>query len=275
MFTLALSSLVIIMGFANAYILMRSHPLKQSRAATATVTANVTAGGLMIYTTESVATLSAITVNVTTSQNSTGSLGTITIEDNSGSGNGWSSTMTSSHFYKYQNPDTTNGVNNITIGNAAMYTGTAGTYTIDVNTGGPRGSATFDVSGPGGDNATNVPMGSGDDIAIGANGLKVDFPNVTFLASDQWTIRVDTIPVTGFQVDPGPRTPNYGSSTTNVNAGSPHTFTDTNDPTTLISASTAGGYGMGSYSVTPALQLTVPANTYANAYTATVTMTVN
>lgn len=274
MVTLALSSFVIIMGFANAFILMRDYPLKQSRAATATVTANVTAGALMIFTTESVATLSAVTVNVQTSQNSTGSLGTITIEDNRGSGAGWSSTMTSSHFYKYQSAVMTGGSNNTvtTSVNSTAYTGTAGTYTITITGGGAAGVATYSVTGPGADSNSGT---TGTDVNIGTKGLKATFGAATYTVSDSWAIRVDTIPVTGFQVTPGLLTPNFLSDDTNVNEGSQHTFTDTNDPTTLISASSAGGYGMGSYSVTPSLQLTVPAATFANAYTATVTMTVN
>lgn len=274
MATLALSSFVIIMGFANAFILMRDYPLRQSRAATATVTANVTAGALLIYTTESVATLSAVTVNVTTSQNSTGSLGTITIEDNRGSGAGWSSTMTSTHFYKYQNAVMTGGANNTvtTSANSTAYTGTAGTYTITITGGGAVGVATYSVTGPGADSNSGT---TGTDVNIGTKGLKATFGAATYTVSDSWTIRVDTVPVTGFRVTPGSLTANFGSSTTNVNAGSQYTFANTNDPTSLISASTAGGYGMGSYSVTPALQLTVPAATFANAYTATVTMTVN
>lgn len=272
--TFALSSIVIFMGFVNALLLIQQYPLQPVGADTGatTITANVNAGTLSIAPPAS-ANLSAVNVDVASSQNSTGSLGTVTVTDNRGSGVGWSATATSSHFYKYQNPVMTGGSNNtVSVGaGSTFYTGTAGTYTITITGGGAVGVATYSVEGPGSDNNSGT---TGTDVNIGSKGLKATFASATYTTSDSWTIRVDTIPVTGFQITPGSLTTIAGSST-NVTGGSIHTFSNTSDSTSLITASSAGGYGMGSYSVTPDLQLTIPANSYANSYTATLTMTVN
>lgn len=273
--TFALSSTVIFTGFINALILTQqysTHPVNADTGVT-TVTQQVDAGTLNI-TTPGSANLSSVTVNAASSQNTTGSLGAVTVVDSRGSGIGWSSTVTSSHFYYYNTPVMTGGSNNtVTVGGgSAAYTGSAGTYTITITAGGDAGVATYSVTGPGSDNNSGT---TGTNVNIGSKGLKTTFSSATYTTNDSWTIRVDIVPVTGFQITPGSLTANGGSNPTNVSAGSLHTFTDTNDPTALITASTAGGYGMGSYSVTPNLQLTVPANSYANSYSATLTMTVN
>jgi hypothetical protein len=258
-----------VMGFVNAVMLLQQYPLTSADAASGstTVTQQVNAGTLNISP-QSNASLSSVTVNATASQNSTGNLGTVTITDNRGSGVGWSATATSSDFTFINTALKVSGANN-TVTSGGTYTNSAGgTYTITITTGGAVGAAKFSVSGL--ESASNQTTGSG--VAIGSRGVTATFAAATYVIGDSWTVRVDTIPVTNLLFTPNTFTTISGSST-GVTNGSAHTFTTTSDATTILTASS--GNGMGSYSDNPALQLSVPAATYANAYTATVTETVN
>lgn len=268
--TFIVSSIVIMMGFFNTVSQMLKTPtVDKAHAATAstTLTQDVTAGVLSISNTGTQA-LSSTAVSIS-NQNTTGSLGTITVTDNRGTGVGWSATATSTHFIKYNSPTTTGGSNNtLSVHSSATYNNaTQGTYTVTITSGGSSGVAQFSISGL--ETATGLTTGAA--VSAGTRGLVLSFAAATYTTSDSWTIRVDVLPVTGLQLTPGSLTTISGSST-NVTAGSVHTFSSTSDATSLISAST--GYGLGSYSVTPSLQLTVPANSYANSYTATVVETV-
>jgi hypothetical protein len=269
--TFVVSSLVILMGFVNVISQYSQNPFKRANAATDStiLTQEVTAGALTISNSgdESLSSASVSTSN----QNTTGSLGTITVTDARGTGVGWSATATSTDFYKVNSAVQASGANNtVTTDATSTYSNsTGGTYTITIDTGGAVGVATFDVTGV--ETANDVSTGDGSEIAIGTRGVLVDFAAATYVTGDSWTVRVDTIPVTGIRVTPGSVTTISGAST-NVTDGAQHTFTTTADATALITATE--GYGLGSYSVAPALQVTVPANSYANTYTATVTETV-
>ncbi len=265
--TFIVSTIVIGLGFLNAVMLMNGITLQRLLAATTTVTQQVNAGTLGLSSAGS-ASLSTITVNVTSSQNSTGNLGAITVTDNRGSGVGWSLTMTSSDYTFVNSAVKVTGGNNTVTSGGTYNNSTGGTYTITITTGGSAGAAIFSVSGL--ESATNRTTGSG--VAIGTRGVTAIFAAATYVIGDSWTIRVDAIPVTNFLVTPGSVTVVAGSGT-GVTAGSAHTFTTTSDATTIMSATS--GNGMGSYSNNPALQLTIPAATYASSYTATVTETVN
>lgn len=263
--------MVIMVGFFNVvsemFTTVSNTPQANAATATTNVTQDVNAGVLSISNGGD-QTMSAASVSLN-SQNTSGSLGTITVSDARGTGVGWSATATSTHFIKYNSPVTVSGANNtLTVANNATYNNaTGGTYTVTIDTGGSAGVATFDVTGL--ETANDVTTGTG--VSVGTRGLVLNFAAATYVTGDSWTIRVDVIPVTGFQITPGSLTTISGLST-NVTAGSAHTFSGTNDATALITAST--GYGLGSYSVTPSLQLTVPANSYANSYVATVVETV-
>ncbi len=267
--TLIFSSFAIVVGFMNALLLIQQSPLNSTYAAsgTTTISQQVNAGTLNISTNTS-STLTAVTVNATSSQSSTGNLGTLTVTDNRGSGVGWSSTATSSDF-TFINAAVKVSGSNSTVTSGGTYTNsTAGTYTITITTGGAVGVAKFSVAGL--ESASNQTTGTG--VAIGTRGVTATFGTATYALSDSWTIRVDTIPVTNLMLTPNTFTTVAGSST-GVSNGTAHTFTTTSDPATIITASS--GNGMGSYSDNPALQLTVPAASYANSYTATITETVN
>lgn len=265
------SSAIIIMGFANIVIQVTQNAnVKDASAATTTMTQAVNAGSLTIGN-SGAQVLTDASVSIS-NQDTTGSLGTITVTDNRGTGVGWTATATSSHFIKANTAVKVTGSNDtVTTDAASTYSSSAvGTYTITINIGGAVGVATFDVSGL--ETASAVSTGSGSGIAIGTRGILANFAAATYVTGDSWTIRVDIIPVTGFRVTPGSLTTISGSAS-NVSAGSQHIWSTTSDATTLVTAST--NYGMGSYSVAPDLLLTVPANSFANSYTATVTETVN
>lgn len=260
-----------LLGFINTVLLLQQYPLLPAHAATGTTTVNQTvSGGTLNISTGGIATLSAVTVNATAAQNSTGNLGTVTVTDNTGTGVGWSSTATSTHFIKANAAVKTVGNNNTvtTDSSSTFSSATGGTYTITITTGGAVGAAKFSVAGL--ETAANQTTAAS--AAIGTYGVTATFAAATYVIGDQWTIRVDVIPVTGLQVTPNSFTTVAGSST-GVTNGSVHTFSSTSDPTTILTASS--GNGMGSYSDNPALQLSVPAATFANSYSATITLTVN
>lgn len=267
--TLYLSAMIMLVGFVNALVILQRYPLVPTHASSGTTTVNqqVNAGTLNISPQAS-ATLSTITVNATASQNSTGNLGTVTVTDNRGSGVGWSATATSSDFTFVNAAVKTVGSNNTVTSGGTYNNAAGGTYTISITTGGSVGAAKFSVAGL--ESASNQTTGSG--AAVGTRGVTATFGAATYSIGDTWTIRVDTIPVTNLLFTPNTFTTIAGSAT-GVTNGSAHTFTTTSDATTIMSAS--AGNGMGSYSDNPALQLTVPAATYANAYAATITETVN
>ena len=271
--TFAVSCLIILAGFMNVVNQTQKLEVRKASADTKStvVTQDVTGGSLTITSTANQS-MSAVGVD-TVSHNTTGTLGDVTVTDSRGTGVGWTASATSTNFYKYNDPVKVSGSNStVSLGTTTPYaTSSAGIYTITIATGGSVGTATFNVTGL--ESATGVTTGTGSNIAVGTNGLTVNFGAATYSTGDSWTVRVDTIPVTGFQVAPGTRSIISGDGT-NVNAGSTNLFTaatTNSNPLTLMTAST--GYGMGSYKVTPDLQLTVPANTYANTYTATVTET--
>jgi len=267
--TFVISSIVLVLGFMNAMILIQQNSFRLVDAAggTTQVTQTVNAGTLNLSTSP-YATLSAITVNATASQNSTGNLGTLTVTDNRGSGVGWSSTATCSDFtYRNQAVRVAGSNNTVTSGGTYNHS-TGGTYTVTITTGGASGVAIFSVSGL--ESASNQTTGSA--VAVGTRGITATFAAATYVIGDSWTIRVDTIPITNLTLTPNSFTTIAGSST-GVTNGSAHVFLSTADATTILTATS--GNGMGSYSDNPALQLAVPAATFANSYTATVTLTVN
>lgn len=266
--TLIVSTLVIVMGFVSVLIeITKEEPIRLANAAQTHVRQDVTGGNLTISQTgdEYMATVSA-SVN---HQDTTGDLGTVTVTDNRGSGAGWSATAQSTNFYKYNNPTTTSGAKSLTLGNSTPYsTSSAGIYTITIDTGGNPGTATFDVTGA--ETVNDAATTGGTDIAVGTRGLRVNFPDTGYATGNQWTIRVDTIDVTRFSVTPGSVTTISGAST-NVSGGSLNFFDSTIENVTLITA--PANYGMGSYSVAPALGLGIPGNSYASEYVARITLT--
>lgn len=267
--TFIVSCVVILVGFFNvAYQLVQKAPVTPAHAATATqnVTQSVTGGSLTI-TNAGNQSMSGATVQ-TNAQTTTGSLGTITVTDNRGTGAGWSTTATSTHFIKFNSPVTTGGANNtVSVNSGSTFSsGTGGTYTITITTGGAAGVAVFSVSGL--ESASNQTTGT--NVAVGTFGLHVDFAAATYTTSDSWTIRVDVIPVTEFTLTPG--SVYSTNSLTGVSGGSLHTFSSTSDPATIMTAT--AGDGMGQYLATPSASLVVPGNSFANTYTATVTETV-
>lgn len=280
--TFVASSAIIILGFANIIIqLNQNTPVKEAAAAadTTTVTQVISGGSLTIGNTGAES-LTGATAS-SSHQDTTGDLGTITVTDSRGTGVGWSLTAESTDFYKYNNPVQTSGLKTLALGTSTAYATSSAdtnmtmsdTYTITIDVPGDTGTATFDVTGA--ETANDQATTGGTDIAVGTKGLKVNFTDTGYATGNQWTVRVDTIPVMGFMINPGTKTTISGSGT-NVTEGSTAFFSDPdfNDSFTATLLTATAGYGLGSYSVNPTLQLGIPANSYANTYTATVTETV-
>ena len=245
-----------------------SHTINATDASTNTALAqNYTINGTLSMTTPGSVNLSAVTLSYP-NPNGTGSLGTVQVVDNRFTNVGWNLTATTTSFYQVGAAVKTSGSNNTVTSGGTYNNSTGGTYTITITTGGAVGTAKFSVAGL--ESATNQTTGTG--VAVGTRGVTATFGAATYVLNDSWTVRVDTIPVTNLTLTPNTFTTIAGSST-GVSNGSAHTFANTSDATTVLSAS--AGNGMGSYSDNPALQLSVPAATYANSYSATITETVN
>lgn len=266
--TFSLSTGIIMLGLANVVYLMNENPpLQIARGADTVTTQEVNPSSLSLVGQPS-ATLSSVSVNSTAAQNSSGNLGVTTITDDRGSGAGWSATATASHFTAINAAVMSSGANNTVTSGGTFSNATGGIYTITIDSAGDTGAATFTVSGLESVGSTTT----GTDVAIGTYGVTATFASASYQVGDQWTIRVDVIPVTGLTITPSAVTTIAGSST-GVTPGSEYTFTGVSDPATIMSASSNNG--MGSYSNNPALELVIPANSYANTYTATITETVN
>src|SRR5258706_10868597 len=100
-------SLIVMIGL---YAVVSQVERVYASTATTNVSQDVTTGTLSISNTGD-QTLSSTAVSVT-NQNTSGSLGTITVTDSRGSGVGWNTTATSSHFIKVNAAVKTSGSNN-------------------------------------------------------------------------------------------------------------------------------------------------------------------
>ena len=242
---------------------------KVNAATTGTTAVSQTiTGGTLSLTSTATTTLSAVTVNIVSNQNATGNLGTVTMSDARGTGVGWSTTATSSNFVQVGTAVKQTGSNNTVTSGGTYNNAVGGTYTVTIAAGGAVGTATYTVSGL--ETQTSTTTGAG--VAIGTRGVTATFAAATYVAGDSWTIRVDILPVTGFTMTASAVTTVSGSAT-GVTAGSPRTFISTADPATISVASS--GNGMGSYTNNPALQLVVPAGSFAGTYSATITETIS
>jgi len=96
--------------------------------------------------------------------------------------------------------------------------------------------------------------------------------SVTVTCTD-FTDGVSTISVTKFTVEPQSVTPIGNSSTSGVNVGTPHTFTGTSDPATIVSA--GNNSGRGRFTIDTNLALEIGVATKPSGYTATMTETIS
>ena len=216
------------------------------------------------------ASLSPVTVNISQPQTSSGSLGTVSVTDGRGTGAGWAVTATASSFARIGSAVRTSGSSgggNFSSG--GTYSGsTGGTYTVTITAGGPMGFAKFAVTGLESQTDTTATASA----SIGTRGVTGNFTSGMFSVGDQWTVTIDTLPVTGLTIAPSVVAIVAGAAA-GVSSGQSRAFASDTDPMTLMSASS--GSGMGQYSVTPTLSLTIPAGSKSGSYTATITQTLN
>ena len=241
--------------------------LSPAYAATVPVSATIMSGALTLATPVSAA-LPPTTLNLTSTQTASGSLGVSSVTDSRGSGAGWSVTATCSNFTHIGSPVTVSGTSQPII--SGTYLALAfGTYTVTIVSGGGSGTATYSVSGL--ETQSSRPT-SLSPQQFGMRGLNISFPAGTYAAGDQWTIDVDAISVNDLTITPSSLSASSGMLA-GVSLGPTHTFAATSEPATVMSAAPNGG--MGSYSSNLGLSLAIPTFARAGSYWATITETVN
>ncbi len=225
--------------------------------------------GLLTLTAPLHATMSSLNADAVHDQASSGSLGTVNVTDSRGTGAGWSLTATASSFTKVDQPIQVRGSDG-TLTSSGTYSGSGnGAYIITITHSGSDGSAMFAVSGLADQGPTAVTSG---DVPLGIQGVMVNFHDTSYTAGDQWAINANTIPANQLTITPSAINAMVGAYM-GVSAGTAHTFTDSTDSATLMSA--AFGSGLGWYTNTPSLSLGIPASTRAGTYTATITETLD
>jgi len=254
-------------------------------AASTTLTQTIQSGALQITAPVGNTSLTSGTVK-STSQTLTGTVGGILIEDNRGTGAGWTAVVTSGNLTYTNLPRETiaNTSPLISINSTSFYNGSCGaqvpfvSYIVTISAGGSVGAATYSVTGgcTGEELQTNV-VSSATSNAVGSRGVLIDFPTGTYVQNDSWSIGVDTLPYSDLTITP--QTPTEyvaGSGLGGLTTGTSGLFTGSgavSSARTILSASTNNG--MGSYSQDLGLSLFVHSNTYSGAYLGTLTFSIS
>lgn len=213
-------------------------------------------------------TFTPIQSNINTFQISTAILKNITIYDlRKTEGTDWTITVSATDFVAINKPVKQTGTNDTVSSGGTYNDSRGGTYKLLITKGGKAGVAKFAVSGL----ETINDLTTGDDVTIGTRGVTAFFAPAIYKLGDSWAIRVDTIPVSNLTVIP--QTAASSESLANVNLGNKHTFSGKNDTTLLAKASQ--GEKVSNFSTDLLLSLKIPPFTYANKYTATLTITSN
>ena len=119
--------------------------------------------------------------------------------------------------------------------------------------------------------AEQVAQGSLGDITITDNRGSGAGWSVTLATSDFTANTTQTIPAANLSVEPGSVTVLTGKSD-GVTAGAVKSPTAAGDPLVIMNAGESKG--MGRYKISPVIKLTIPSETLAGEYTATITVTV-
>jgi hypothetical protein len=229
--------------------------------------------GLLTLTPATQAQLSAVTLNHTQGQTSSGSLGTLTVDDSRGAFVGWSVTATATNLVSYGSGvfnDDNNVPSPFTV--SGTYTGNNDvdyTLLIDGSLGTRLGKLTYRL--------LNNPatIASGTLLAsqpIGSTGLTLNAPDITYPAQGVYYLHLHVIPVTGLTITPG-NVAALSGSVQNVTAGEPHTFTSVSDPAAIVGSPI--GFGDGLYQAGAALKLSIPAGTQPGTYSGQIIETIN
>lgn len=266
--SLVVSLLIAASGFA----------MYQAFAATTNMDLAMSAGALSI-TSSGTATLAGKTVS-TAVQTSTGSITSVNIADERGSGAGWSAVVASQHFttkatHRALVDTDSDGITGFT----GAYDGLDGvidpngTFIVEVTTGGAVGTAVFKWTDPAGNLTSGVTTAVTNALS---NGITVDWTDAaTYDVGDKFSAAVDVFPYTGLTVTPGTITAVSGSLT-GVTAGSAGVLTGssvTSDSKTLMTAAVNAGFG--NYTQAPSLSLNIHANSLSGSFVADATITVS
>lgn len=263
---------------ALAVMMMGGFTIYPALAATTNMDLTMSAGTLSI-TSSGAATLAGRTVSAS-AQTSTGSIASVSVTDERGSGAGWSAVITSQHF-------TTRATHKIVVDTDSDgitgFTGTYdgldgvlspnGTFLVEITTGGAVGTAVFKWTDLAGNVTTNATTSSTNLLS---NGITIDWDDTkTYDVGDKFSAGVDIFPYTGLTITPGTVTAVSGSLT-GVTAGSAEALAGssaTSNAKTLITAAMNSGFG--NYTQAPALSLSIHANSLAGSFIADATITVS
>ena len=269
--------LITLAGVCLAGLALPLSTLTVSAATTATShdTLTLTAGNL------SVAVVSAGTANGALGSSSAPTdIAVADWSDSTGSGAGWNGTVAVSNFTNTGAWTRTSGASAQTTNTSAAYTGTVaqGSYLVTVSSD-SAGNITAAVTGA--ETATITGQSKASAIAVGTKGLTITFDlAVTYVAGDQYTIHVGTLPATalvlgaGTSVTPSLTTtataPTFANSGTTVNAGASNTL-----GSGIKFVTAAANTGMGSFRVTPSGTIAFDGNvSWAGDYVAQVSYSI-
>ncbi|MCL0073729.1 hypothetical protein M1O50_02410 [Dehalococcoidia bacterium] len=206
----------------------------------------------------------------------------VNVRDERGTGAGWSTTITSTHFTHRAPYKLLAGAND-TVTFSGTYDGLLGvsdppaTFVVEIELGGAVGTATFKwwtvVNGLAEPATSGVLTAS--TVALG-NGISVNFAAATYAVGDKWSAAVDVFPYTGLTVTPSIIHVESGVIT-GVAVGAGGTFAGaaaaaTSDALSLMIAEV--NRGLGSYWQDEHLTLVVHPNSLSGVFTATATLTV-
>lgn len=211
----------------------------------------------------------------TTSQTTTLTMSSVTVNDDRPGSPGWTASIYASHVTKIGDARTLAGTNN-TVTSSGSYDGSFGftsppqQYVLTITVGGAVGTAKFDVSGA--ETASNIFTGAL--VEIGTKGVRADFDIANYVVNDQWQIIVDSFPYTSITVTPGTITANSGTLD-GVSAGSSGQLNGigtTSSYKTIMSASS--GNGTGNYSQNVEIELSLHENSLSGNFSGVATFTV-
>lgn len=251
-----------ILGFTNILVSVNA------ASVTTVVTQKILPGSLSIDI-PSYITFSYIISNIDTAQVSTALLKNIIISDLRKTEDiDWAVSASCSDLVAINNAVKQTGSNDTVSSGGTYNDSTGGTYRITITSGGKVGVAKYAVSGL--ESMTNLTTGKY--AAIGTHGVTAIFASAMYLPGDSWVIRVDTIPASNLTIIPRSSMALSGSPD-NVGLGNKHKFSGKNDYALIMRA--PAGQKVNNFSTDLLLSLNIPPFTYANTYTATLTITSN
>jgi hypothetical protein len=245
--------------------------LTGAEAASTTVSQVINSGFLTMVPSQTHADLTPVTLSHTQGQGSTGSLGSIYIDDSRGNTPGWSLAASFSNLVSISTFADDNDNAPFTV--SGTYTGSSDAdYDLTTgsgSTGTRRGQMNYTLSGPSGQLVASTLLAT---QAIGSTGLSFAASDIDYPAATTYHLHVHVIPATYFVVTPKTVTSAIGSLS-GVSRGIPQAGPTATNPITLATANK--GFGDGYYVAGADISIAIPAGTHPGNYTGQVVETIN